>query len=272
MATFYMLIGPAGCGKSHLAEVGRIDKLWDVVVSSDAIREMLYGDESIQKDHQLVFEIAHNQIADHLEKGEDVVFDATNLVPKYRSECLEIVERYAELVVGIVYTGSLELCLARNSNRDRKVPKEVVTNMYSTLYRFYPELTEGFDCLISMETVLEGVDMSKVKEAMYEEDLEKEAEEQAMSNWRFDGNWVFESKDTAMAVATQFHDMLAGCEDYIENAIVLNVSGYMVSLTVFDDSKTDVEIANIGGTDKLPRITKLTSWASTDGNQQLCIN
>lgn len=90
---------------------------------------------------------------------------------------------------------------------------------------------------------------------LVEESIRKEAEiERDSWGWKFDGSWIFSSKDEAMKVATGMHKMLQGIDDYIEDRIVLNLDGYTVSLTVYDDATTELEIEDIS---KHPRITQV---------------
>ena len=163
MSSFYMMIGPAGCGKTHLA------RLWSaatgsVVISSDDIREELFGDASIQKNHAKVFDLAHDRIIETLDEGCDVVFDATNLVPKHRKDCLELVRGHSNCNYAIVYTGKLSKCLEQNKMRDRQVPEGVIENMYMTLHRYgyFPSLEEGFDMMTSMEYLAESLSLAKI--------------------------------------------------------------------------------------------------------------
>ena len=150
-----MLVGPAGCGKSHLTSTCRVLTGGHVTVSSDKIREMLYGDEAVQKDHAKVFNLAHLDISKALALGQNVVFDATNLVPKHRKDVLDIAKDSENTVktIAVVYTGSLEKCLAQNQLRSRHVPDDVIENQYNTLHRpgYFPTLEEGFDAVISMD-------------------------------------------------------------------------------------------------------------------------
>ena len=56
MNRFVMLVGPAGSGKSTVAKE-MLSKDNFVIVSSDSVREELFGDESIQGDPSHIFNI-----------------------------------------------------------------------------------------------------------------------------------------------------------------------------------------------------------------------
>ena len=79
MVRLIMLCGLPGSGKSTLAK--KISSKYDyTIVSSDAIRKELYGDESIQTDNSKVFRLVQDRIVDCLKNDTSVIFDATNLV------------------------------------------------------------------------------------------------------------------------------------------------------------------------------------------------
>lgn len=140
---FIMLIGPAGCGKSTLA-----NSFWNSdkyeIVSSDEIREELYGDASIQGNPRDVFEIMHSRVIKYLEEGTHVVYDATNLTYKNRKSILDKVTPLAGCV-GMVVATPLDTILKQNRSRERAVPEEVIMRQ---LCQFeMPTFSEGFDVI-----------------------------------------------------------------------------------------------------------------------------
>ena len=88
---FIMLVGLPGSGKSTYANTFRSQLLSEindervVIISSDAIRKELYGDESIQTDPARVFSLMEERTLDELDKGSVVLYDATNINRKNRS-------------------------------------------------------------------------------------------------------------------------------------------------------------------------------------------
>lgn len=151
MVTLYILIGPAGCGKSMVASE-LASELTDVtVLSSDNVREKLYGNAAIQKDNEKIFDTMHSMMVENLKNGTNVIFDATNLIPRYRKIILDMARPYAGSIIGLVYSGDLATCLDRNSRRNRVVPEHVVIRHYTTLKKYSPTLDEGFDILFDME-------------------------------------------------------------------------------------------------------------------------
>ena len=144
MSKFIMMIGISGSGKSTIANSLKGFK----VVSSDAIREELYGDASDQRNPEIVFQIAHKRICEYLEIGMDVVFDATNLQKKYRKELLEKVSAISDVQKDCWFVDtSVEDCIKLQSTRERKVPKEVIRKQAKKLE--YPAEDEGWDYVFS---------------------------------------------------------------------------------------------------------------------------
>lgn len=84
MPTFTMLIGIPGSGKSTWAKEQR-----GTIISTDAIRHELFGDINDQTRNAEVFDAAHTSIKCHLEAGNDVIFDATNLRSFHREILLK---------------------------------------------------------------------------------------------------------------------------------------------------------------------------------------
>ena len=89
-----------------------------------------------------IFMIGKARVLKALKAGKDVIFDATNLTPKYRKWCLDT---KAEHIAVFVNT-PLKECLKRNSERERVVPPEVIERASKRLVP--PTTDEGFDSVI----------------------------------------------------------------------------------------------------------------------------
>ena len=142
MNKLYTMIGIPGSGKSTIAK--QIPNA--VVISSDAIRKELYGAEEIQGNGKQVFDLVYKRIGEELAKGNDVVFDATNLTPRARKAVFRFSAEHIALFVDTL----LGKCLKRNAARERKVPKEVIYRMHHNLV--YPSKEEGFSKIIKITT------------------------------------------------------------------------------------------------------------------------
>ena len=138
-----MLIGIPGSGKSTVAQ--KLSEIYNApIYSSDDIRKELYGDASVQDNPKRVFDILHKRIIEGLNKYSNVIYDATNIYSKYRKEFLESLpvnkERYN---ICVVLAERPDVCIKRQSLRDRQVPEEVIHKMAERLQ--LPTYDEGWD-------------------------------------------------------------------------------------------------------------------------------
>lgn len=136
---FFMMIGLPGSGKSFYAkELAERENA--VIISSDAIRGELWGDESDQREPEKVFSLVHERIRENINNGKNVIYDATNLVKRYREGFLKDAGD-AEKIAVIIATEP-DVVKQQNSSRTRVVPEEVIDNM---LKKFnWPRTAEGF--------------------------------------------------------------------------------------------------------------------------------
>lgn len=137
MVTLYMMVGIAGSGKSYFANT-----LGCPVVSSDAIRAELFGDENDQTHNGEVFEEVHRRIHNYLSNGESCVYDATNLSRKRRVGFLKQLPAGVKKVAVVMAT-EIDLIYKQNSERERKVPVEVIDRMVRRMQ--LPQKNEGWD-------------------------------------------------------------------------------------------------------------------------------
>ena len=145
MVNLTMFVGVSGSGKSTIA--ANLSRGTDTeIVSSDAIRGEIYGDENCQDNPAKVFEIVHNRIHAALREGRDVIYDATNLSCKRRMAFLKTIAHlnvYKRCVVVVATPEDIE---ERMKSRKRKVPMEVV---HRQLCQFQcPNYYEGWDKII----------------------------------------------------------------------------------------------------------------------------
>lgn len=139
----YTMVGVPGSGKSTWAT----SHPECMVVSTDAIRKELFGDESEQKDGALVFEIAYARLAQAVALRHDVIFDATNLKRRSRAELFKHFPNVEHIAVYI--NTPFPLCKKRNRNRARQVPVSVIRRMFYQLEP--PTLEEGFSQIIEIK-------------------------------------------------------------------------------------------------------------------------
>lgn len=143
MADLICMVGIAGSGKSTWAK--QLNAIYhnSVIVSSDAMRERVSGDEAIQSDNNALFEAIHNEIIAFLVAGRDVIFDATNILAKNRIHLLEKVGKYADMKSAFVVATQYDICIAQNKMRTRQVPEYVLDRMRKSFT--FPQFNEGWD-------------------------------------------------------------------------------------------------------------------------------
>lgn len=140
----HFLIGPPGSGKSTLAEqLATIEP--SQIVSTDAIRASLYGDETIQGNWQEIEAEVLRQIQEALSQNQPVIYDATNYKRTRRIEFLEKIDTNPEIKwIAWMLKTPLETCQRWNQKRERKVANEIIEAMIQGLKDFPPLPAEGF--------------------------------------------------------------------------------------------------------------------------------
>jgi protein phosphatase len=128
-----VLIGPAGAGKTTLAT--RLFARSDVL-SSDALRAAVSGDESDQSATRQAFGILHREVGDRLAVGRLVVVDATNVEAPARAALRRLAAAAAVPAVAIVIQLPASEVHERNRRRaGRIVPADIVDRHLASLDR-----------------------------------------------------------------------------------------------------------------------------------------
>jgi predicted kinase len=128
-----VLIGAAGSGKSTLAA-----RLFPpgTVLSSDAFREVVAGNEADQRATRTAFAILHRELDRRLAAGRSVVVDATSVTPFARRALLRRAAAHDVPAVAIVLDLPSSTVLARNAaRRGRVVPEAAVRAQLADLAR-----------------------------------------------------------------------------------------------------------------------------------------
>lgn len=157
-----VLIGAAGAGKSTLAA-----RLFapDQVLSSDAFRAAVSGDEADQRATRTAFSILHRELAKRMASRLTTVVDATNVSAFGRRALVQRANAAGVPAVAIVLALPPALVLARNSTRAaRIVPVEAVRRQLQDLDRSLRLglAPEGFSAVHVLQTA-EDVDALEIR-------------------------------------------------------------------------------------------------------------
>ncbi|MDJ0516478.1 MAG: AAA family ATPase [Trichodesmium sp. MO_231.B1] len=143
-----ILIGLPASGKSTLARkiVSKYPQC--KLISTDAIRAQLFGDEAIQGSWLQVWQEVQQQFHQAVSQTSLAIYDATNTQRRRRKELIDLAREIGfSYITGLWLDKSLELCLERNKRRKRQVPEEVIIKMSRQLTDAPPSCEEGFDRL-----------------------------------------------------------------------------------------------------------------------------
>lgn len=139
-----VLIGPSGAGKTTFAR-GHFSPT--EVVSSDACRALVSGDENDIAATPAAFRVLYSIARERLKLGHLVVVDATSVRPASRKPLVALARKHRRPCVAIAFDLPLELCLERNRSRaGRTVPDGVIHRQHDQMVRSQAGLDiEGFD-------------------------------------------------------------------------------------------------------------------------------
>lgn len=150
MPRFVVMVGLSGSGKSTVAKEKYATHTY---ISSDDLREELYGDVNDQRHNGKIFEEMFRRSIAALDMGQSVVYDATNLSAKRRKSLITNVRAAIKTDIwctACVVLTTFENCLIRNASRDRVVPEEVIRRQFLSFQ--CPTEYEGFDFICLEQT------------------------------------------------------------------------------------------------------------------------
>lgn len=131
-----MLCGIPASGKSTYAAALRAKRPEMAYICPDVLRGELDGDQNDQRSNARIFSaVIPALMQSAAAEDRDILFDATNGTRKNRRGILEQAKALGYSAHAIVFHTPLEVCLARNAAREKRVPDEVIHRMH---LRFHP--------------------------------------------------------------------------------------------------------------------------------------
>jgi predicted kinase len=133
-----LAIGLPGSGKSSWFKRHNVTPL-----SSDLLRVLLFDDPTEQRFQDLIFSNLRSMLKARLIARRPMNYvDATNLSPHERNGWIKLAKDYGYEVQAVFFDVPVEVCLARNERRERKVPEDAMRRMAGKLKQ--PTFEEGF--------------------------------------------------------------------------------------------------------------------------------
>jgi predicted kinase len=133
-----LAIGLPGSGKSSWFKRHNVTPL-----SSDLLRALLFDDPMEQRFQDLIFSNLRSMLKARLIARRPMNYvDATNLSPHERNGWIKLAKDYGYEVQAVFFDVPVEVCMARNERRERKVPEDAMRRMAGKLKQ--PTFEEGF--------------------------------------------------------------------------------------------------------------------------------
>ena len=148
-----VLIGAAGSGKSTLAA-----RLFapDEILSSDALRATVSGNEADQRASAVAFRILHRTLERRLSRDQLTVIDATNTKPDHRRPLLIRARATATPTIAIVLDLPPTTVLTQNTARANRVVDPSIVHRHLTGVRQTVDdgalAAEGFDHVVLLRS------------------------------------------------------------------------------------------------------------------------
>lgn len=168
-----LMVGISGSGKSMMAEELKqkynfVTGVNTIVVSSDALRKELLGDENDQSQNDRIFNELRKRVNNNLNK-KNVIVDATNLTIRSRRSILAIGKQFPDCEkIAIVMTTPINVAKFQNKQRERIVPDYII-DLQEARFEI-PFYEEGFNKIELVGRNFKDFSPIPLKKWMTEED------------------------------------------------------------------------------------------------------
>jgi predicted kinase len=160
----HFLIGIPGSGKSTFARQWVERDARTVHISPDLIRDQLYGDPVIQGDWSAIGRQIQQEFHHAVDQGRPVVYDATNIKKRWRTNFLSDYTPAGVSWMGWVFQTPIKDCIQRNQERSRTVPMDIIIDDAQLLHQCPPQTSEGFLAVLDIPMTAAGqVDIDQVQ-------------------------------------------------------------------------------------------------------------
>ncbi|MBD2292405.1 WYL domain-containing protein [Anabaena sphaerica FACHB-251] len=160
----HFLIGVPGSGKSTFA--ANLAKLGNYrVISTDAIRQQLYNDATIQGEWTEIEAKVISAVVTAITEGVSVIYDATNAKRVWRLDLLQKLNLAVStpvLWMGWYLQTPIEICKHWNQQRSRQVPDVIIDKMSASLQDFPPIAAEGFAIIKEVDVTASNFDFQQI--------------------------------------------------------------------------------------------------------------
>jgi len=156
----WVLIGLPGSGKSTWASYFQQANAPIALISTDQIRQELFGNEATQGPWLQVWATVverWQQAAQQTQTGQlrGAIYDATNAQRRHRRTVIQQARSSGFTRLLAVWVDvPLSICLERNQQRSRQVPSEVIHTMARQIDGAPPHCDEGFDAVYRLGPLL----------------------------------------------------------------------------------------------------------------------
>ena len=155
----HLLIGPPASGKTSISKI--LAPIVNAkILSTDAIREELWGDEMSQGPWEEIEEVLHARLKDYVSKGQSVIIDATHAKRSWRLAFTQKIriEQPIEWIGWWIKTPP-EVCLKWNQKRERVIfvgVRNDITEKFE--YPIETHNKDGTDGKLKWVSVKEAID------------------------------------------------------------------------------------------------------------------